>query len=42
MMRGQITKGTEWLKHLRPYGKRAFWKSERRATKQQIKEEQHD
>jgi hypothetical protein len=41
-MRGQITKGTEWLKHLRPYGKRAFWKSERRATKQQIKEEQHD
>ncbi len=36
------TKGAEWLKHLRPHGKRAFWKNERRATKQLIKEEQHD
>jgi hypothetical protein len=36
------TKGAEWLKHLRPYGKRAFWKNERREAKQQLKEEQHD
>ena len=26
-----ITDSGEWAKHLRPYGKRAFWKSERRA-----------
>ena len=36
------TKGAEWLKHLRPHGKRAFWKNERRETKQTLKEEQHD
>ena len=36
------TKGAEWLVHLRPYGKRAFWKNERREAKQQLKEEQHD
>jgi hypothetical protein len=35
VMRGRITKGTEWLKHLRPYGKRAFWKNERREAKQE-------
>jgi hypothetical protein len=29
------TKGAEWLKHLRPYGKRAFWKSARREAKQE-------
>ena len=27
----QITVWGEWAKHLRPYGKRAFWKAERRA-----------
>jgi predicted RNA binding protein YcfA (HicA-like mRNA interferase family) len=27
----QITVSGEWAKHLRPYGKRAFWKAERRA-----------
>ena len=27
----QITVSGEWAKHLRPYGKRAFWKGERRA-----------
>ena len=27
----QITVSGEWVRHLRPYGKRAFWKAERRA-----------
>ena len=27
----QITVSGEWAKHLRPHGKRAFWKAERRA-----------
>ena len=27
----QITVSGEWAKHLRPYGKREFWKAERRA-----------
>ena len=27
----QITVSGEWARHLRPYGKRAFWKAERRA-----------
>ena len=26
-----VTVSGEWAKHLRPYGKRAFWKAERRA-----------
>jgi hypothetical protein len=28
---GQLTASKEWAKHLRPWGKRAFWKGERRA-----------
>ena len=28
----QITVSGEWAKHLRPYGKREFWKAERRAS----------
>lgn len=27
----QITVSGEWARHLRPYGKREFWKAERRA-----------
>lgn len=27
----QITVSGEWARHLRPYGKRAFWKAERKA-----------
>ena len=27
----QITVSGEWARHLRPWGKRAFWKAERRA-----------
>jgi hypothetical protein len=27
----QITTSGKWAKHLRPYGKRVFWKAERRA-----------
>ena len=28
---GQLTSSKEWAKHLRPYGKRDFWKRERKA-----------
>ena len=28
----QITVSGEWAKHLRPYGKRSFWKAERKAS----------
>ena len=27
----QVTVSGEWAKHLRPYGKRAFWRAERKA-----------
>ena len=27
----QLTVSGEWAKHLRPYGRRAFWKAERKA-----------
>jgi hypothetical protein len=30
--RGQITVSGEWAKHLRPFLRRAFWKTERQAT----------
>lgn len=35
----QITVSGEWAKHLRPYGKRAFWKAERRAYGQHASQE---
>lgn len=28
---GTLTRAGEWWKHLRPYGKRQFWKKERKA-----------
>ncbi len=31
VLKGQLTVGKEWAKHLRPYGKRNFWKRERKA-----------
>ena len=35
----QITVSGEWAKHLRPYGKRAFWKAERRAYEEYASQE---
>lgn len=29
---------TAWWRHLRRYGKRVFWKGERKAAKQEIKQ----
>lgn len=37
--KGQLTKSPQWWKHLKDW-KRVFWKSERRAQKEQIKKEQ--
>ena len=31
----QVTVSGEWAKHLRPWGKREFWKAERRAQQEQ-------
>lgn len=36
--RGQLTASNEWAKHLRPFLKRAFWKTERQAVKQANKD----
>jgi predicted RNA binding protein YcfA (HicA-like mRNA interferase family) len=35
----QITVSGEWARHLRPWGKRAFWKAERRAYVAQASQE---
>ena len=35
--KGQLSTTSEWAKHLRAYLKRKFWKSERRAGKDEIK-----
>jgi predicted RNA binding protein YcfA (HicA-like mRNA interferase family) len=35
----QITVSGEWAKHLRPHGKRAFWKAERRAYAEQASQD---
>jgi hypothetical protein len=32
--KGLVTVGGEWAKHLRKWGKRVFWKGERKAAKQ--------
>jgi hypothetical protein len=31
--KGITVKATEWAKHLRPYGKRAFWRRQRNDNK---------
>ena len=36
---GQLTKYGEWHKHLRKFGKKFFWKRERKAEKTLIKDE---
>ncbi len=37
--KGQLTADSEWRKHLRKFGKRFFWKSERLAEKKMIDSE---
>ena len=39
---GTLTSATEWWKHLRPFGKRAFWKRERRAQAMDIGKQRAD
>ena len=40
--KGQLTSDPEWRKHLRKIGKRFFWKGERLAQKEMIKENLSD
>ena len=35
--KGLLTNSGEWAKHLRPIGRRFFWKGERQAEKKDIK-----
>jgi len=37
--KGTLTATTERVKHLRPFGKREFWKKERKAAKDFIQNE---
>lgn len=37
--KGILTKEVEWRKHLKKFGKRLFWKGERRAEKKLIRKE---
>jgi hypothetical protein len=37
--KGQLTVSGEWARHLRPFWRRAFWKSERQAAGQLEREE---
>ena len=37
--RGVLSLAGEWRKHLRPFGKRLFWKRERRAVKRVCRKE---
>ena len=34
--KGILTRAGEWARHLRPYGKRDFWKGERKAAERDI------
>jgi len=36
--KGLLTVSLEWAKHLRPWGKRLFWKSERQAGRKAAKD----
>lgn len=42
MRKGQLTEAGEWRKHLRPYGRRQFWKVERKAEVIEAKQQQLD
>ena len=37
--KGNLTVTKEWAKHLRPKGKRMYWKNERKASKLNLKKE---
>lgn len=37
--KGILTASNEWAKHLRPWGKRTFWKSERRTARDTSRKE---
>jgi len=34
--RGLLTVSGEWARHLRPYGRRQFWRGERMATRSSV------
>lgn len=40
--KGQLTRYSEWHKHLRKIGKRIFWKKERKAQKKNINKSASD
>lgn len=40
--KGQLTTHIEWAKHLRKFGKRFFWKAERKAEKRLLEEESRE
>jgi hypothetical protein len=40
--KGQVTASGEWAKHLRPYGKREFWKTERKTANDLARNETSD
>jgi hypothetical protein len=37
--KGILTRPGEWWKHLRPWGKREFWKRERKAARRMVARE---
>lgn len=37
--KGTLTQAGQWWKHLRPFGKRQFWKRERRAAQRLCRHE---
>jgi hypothetical protein len=37
--KGVLTTSGEWARHLRAWGKRAFWRKERRASKKGVHQE---
>jgi hypothetical protein len=37
--KGLLTTSGEWAKHLRKWGKRVFWKKERKAAKKELTKE---
>jgi hypothetical protein len=40
--KGILTRAGEWWVHLRPYGKREFWKGERKAAERDIRDRIED
>ena len=39
--KGQLTVSGEWARHLRPFLRRAFWKEERQAVRDFVREEEN-